>query len=131
MTAPVTPATTEVLKSAANETEATPSGDSVCLSRALAWERAVCKTGTAWGLLANAPLWALIIWWMVRHGLYAGVTVLVIMYGGRPGMVAFSVVFLFAHMYKVVRYMQAEQAKQDAIELEQQKAKAEAKCVEA
>ena len=132
MTAPVTPATTEVLKStAATETEATTcGGDSVCLSRMLAWERVVCKTGTAWGLLANAPLWALFIWWVVRHSVYAGITLLVITYGEREGMVAFSVLFLFAHTYKVVRYMQAENAKQEAIEMEQQKAKAEAKCVE-
>jgi len=130
MTAPVTPATAEALKSAAaTETEASTSEGSVCLPRVLAWERAVCKTGTAWGLLANAPLWALFIWWVVRHSVYAGITLLVIMYGERQGMVAFSVVFLVAHTYKIVRYTQA-QAKQEAIEMEQQKAKSEAKCVE-
>ena len=130
MTAPVTPATAEALKSAAaTETEASTSEGSVCLPRVLAWERAVCKTGTAWGLLASAPLWALFIWWVVRHSVYAGITLLVIMYGERQGMVAFSVVFLVAHTYKIVRYTQA-QAKQEAIEMEQQKAKSEAKCVE-
>ena len=79
-----------------------------CARGALAIERAACMTGTAWGLLANAPLWILTMWWIVRHGVYFGLSTLIVVYGDRTSFAVLAVFFLVVHLYKVIRFSQAQ-----------------------
>lgn len=76
----------------------------------LAFEKKACATGTAWGLLAGAPLWQLILFWCVRHAVYA--TLAIFFVAAVPqSVVAVSVFFLFVHGYKGARFLQAFSAK--------------------
>ena len=74
--AAVTPTTAKGVP--VTESDSSSSQPAGCASHVLRWERAICKTGTAWGLLAGAPLWALILWWLIRHAFYLGLTAILV-----------------------------------------------------
>ena len=71
----------------------------------LAIEKKVCATGTAWGLLSGAPLWQLIAFWLLRHGIYGTIAVVLIVRAPASAL-AVSIFFLVVHMYKGFRFMQ-------------------------
>ena len=80
-----------------------------CGARLLSWEKAACRTGTAWGLLAKAPLWVLTIWWAVRHAIYIAITMPILFFGGRATLTILGVLIIVVHMYKIVRLAQQTQ----------------------
>ena len=80
-----------------------------CVASAARVERAVCSTGTAWGLLERAPLWVLALWFLIRHAVYVGV-VMTVLIGDLVSDLGDVVLFLsiFAvHLYKLARFSQS------------------------
>jgi hypothetical protein len=58
--------------------------------------------GNLWGFI-ESPRW-LGIWWIVRHALYAGLTILIVFL--VPSSVIFiASIFLLAHIYKFGRFV--------------------------
>ncbi|KAG8464284.1 hypothetical protein KFE25_003347 [Diacronema lutheri] len=74
------------------------------VERAVRVERAVCATGTAWGLLKGQPSGVLVAFWAVRHVLYATVAVLLMLFVPRA-VVGIGIFILVVHMYKLGRFL--------------------------
>jgi hypothetical protein len=71
------------------------------LGKCLKVERAVCATGTAWGLLKGYPTWVLLAYWLARHLVYGTAAVLLIIY--IPGsVIGVGVFFFFIRQWRVL-----------------------------
>lgn len=73
---------------------------SLC-ERAAHYEWLLCSMGDLWGRIKSPCWWG--IWWLVRHGIYAGLaTVLLLLV---PAAILYvAIVLLLAHVYKFGRF---------------------------
>ena len=81
------------------------------LERSAAVEKRVCATGTAWGLLRGAPLWALFLWWAVRHGIYV-ITAFLLLAAFKGAAIPIGVFVVAVHVYKVIAFVRNDAAAQ-------------------
>jgi hypothetical protein len=77
--------------------------ESSCVSdKIIAFEKILCGMGDAWGYIKNSQYIAL--WWMIRHGMYAPIVLLLVVY--VPESLTFLTVFFFVvHFYKLARFI--------------------------
>lgn len=74
-------------------------------SRCLRIESAVCATSTGWGLLANQPLWVLVLFWACRHLVYFGLVFLLFSVRSNALNIVLGVFIIYVHMHKIALFL--------------------------
>ena len=72
-----------------------------CFEKVLLVEKALCGMGDGWGRISKGEY--LLLWWLLRHGLYAAATVLLIIYF-PASLNLIIIIILFIHLYKLIRF---------------------------
>uniref|UniRef100_A0A6S8FXF8 Uncharacterized protein n=1 Tax=Aplanochytrium stocchinoi TaxID=215587 RepID=A0A6S8FXF8_9STRA len=75
-----------------------------CWQKALAVETKVCATGTAWGLLDKSSTQVLVLWWAIRHTVYFGAAILLLI-NVEDSVTGFAIFFMAVHLYKLGRFL--------------------------
>jgi hypothetical protein len=84
------------------ENDDDPSGGNGCCSSILHYETILCATGSAWGLLDGQPTSYFVLWWTMRHIVYFGVAIGLLLLGY---VYVVTAIFIGAHAYKAIRQL--------------------------
>jgi len=89
-----------------------------CKDKVLKYEKLVCATGTAWGLLEGYSTGVLAFYWAVRHAIYAAAAVGLILAFGEDAFAPVVAFFFVVHAYKLARFLSAPDPDQKVKDLE-------------
>ena len=99
--------------SAKKKSELAANAEETCLGRCISFEKFICRTGTAWGLLKGQSLGVLAVYWLFRHSLYALIILWAISTVSWAG-VFIGVFFIFIHFYKGMRFVMESKPEEES-----------------
>jgi hypothetical protein len=73
-----------------------------CWQSIVAYENAICATGTAWGYLDESSTGWLGLWWLMQHAIYFRLSALLLIFVAGSSFVVVPFMNI-PHMYKATR----------------------------